>query len=173
MVGDARNMPARSLYVRLKGPETGKRRRRQMDGRRDWRAWRSPRHHPRKPRPCQLQGRRRRSPQLSQPAAAEAPAAAKAHLGATSPYADDSFVPPVAMSQPLPGTLAQAYLRARAITVLRDIASLRFHPRCYYRPDDDAPPETWPAMIAAVTDLNGMITGAGSVANFAADGVPV
>jgi hypothetical protein len=38
--------------------------------------------------------------------------------------------------------------------------SLRFHPRCYYRPDADAPTETWPALIAAVTDLDGRITGA-------------
>ena len=37
---------------------------------------------------------------------------------------------------------------------------LRFHPRCYYRPDEDAPTETWPAMIARVTDLDGRITGA-------------
>jgi hypothetical protein len=37
---------------------------------------------------------------------------------------------------------------------------LRFHPRCYYRPDRDAPTEVWPALIAAVTDLAGRITGA-------------
>jgi CubicO group peptidase (beta-lactamase class C family) len=40
------------------------------------------------------------------------------------------------------------------------IDSLRFHPRCYYRPEADAPTEIWPAMIAAVTDLQGRITGA-------------
>ena len=37
--------------------------------------------------------------------------------------------------------------------------SLRFHPRCYYRPDEHLPTETWPAMIACVTDLDGRITG--------------
>ena len=37
--------------------------------------------------------------------------------------------------------------------------SLRFHPRCYYRPDEHEPTETWPAMIAAVTDLSGHLTG--------------
>ena len=42
----------------------------------------------------------------------------------------------------------------------RHCDSLRFHPRCYYRPDEHAPTETWPAMIAAVTDLDGRITGA-------------
>ena len=65
-----------------------------------------------------------------------------------------------AMSQPISGTLAETYLRARGIAVLHDTASLRFHPRCYYRPDDQGPTETWPAMIAAVTDLDGRITGA-------------
>jgi hypothetical protein len=65
-----------------------------------------------------------------------------------------------AMSQPIAGTLAEANLRARGITVPCDCASLRFHPRCYYRPDPYEPTETWPAMIAAVTDLDGRITGA-------------
>jgi hypothetical protein len=37
--------------------------------------------------------------------------------------------------------------------------SLRFHPRCYYRPDEHLPTEIWPAMIACVTDLDGRITG--------------
>jgi tetratricopeptide (TPR) repeat protein len=37
--------------------------------------------------------------------------------------------------------------------------SLRFHPRCYYRPDEHLPTEIWPAMIACVTDLEGRITG--------------
>jgi hypothetical protein len=65
-----------------------------------------------------------------------------------------------AMSQPIAGTLAEANLRVRGITILHDCASLRFHPRCYYRPDPYEPAETWPAMIAAVTDLDGRITGA-------------
>ena len=65
-----------------------------------------------------------------------------------------------AMSKPIAGTLAEAYLRARGITKLRGCTALRFHPRCYYRPDDSSPTETWPAMIAAVTDLSGVITGA-------------
>ncbi|NOW48824.1 hypothetical protein FHW96_005014 [Novosphingobium sp. SG751A] len=66
----------------------------------------------------------------------------------------------VHMSQPIYGTLVQAYLRERGITDLRGTGSLHFHPRCYYRPDEQSPTETWPAMIAAVTDLDGKITGA-------------
>ncbi|OJU50194.1 MAG: DNA primase [Mesorhizobium sp. 61-13] len=65
-----------------------------------------------------------------------------------------------AMSQPIPGTLVESYLRRRGITALHGTGSLRFHPRCYYRPEDHGPTETWPAMIAAVTDLSGHQTGA-------------
>src|SRR5579862_6174872 len=65
-----------------------------------------------------------------------------------------------AMSQPIARTLAEAYLRNRGITPLHEAGSLRFHPHCYYRPDDNSPTETWPAMIARVTDLEGRITGA-------------
>ncbi len=64
------------------------------------------------------------------------------------------------MTQPLIGSTAEAYLRGRGITDLRHTANLRFHPNCYWRPEDDGPTETWPAMIAAVTDLDGRITGA-------------
>lgn len=65
-----------------------------------------------------------------------------------------------AMSQPIAGTIAETYLRQRRIAVFRDLANLRFHPHCYYRPEDDGPRQTWPAMIAAVTDLAGTVTGA-------------
>jgi hypothetical protein len=65
-----------------------------------------------------------------------------------------------AMSEPLRGTIAEKYLRKRGITALHEADSLRFHPRCYHRPDADAPVEVWPALIAAVTDLAGNITGA-------------
>jgi hypothetical protein len=64
------------------------------------------------------------------------------------------------MSRPIAGTVAETYLRRRGATYLEDTASLRFHPRCHYRPDASSPIEVWPAMIAAVTDLAGQITGA-------------
>jgi hypothetical protein len=66
----------------------------------------------------------------------------------------------LAMSQPLPGTIAEKYLRKRGITAFHEASALRFHPRCYYRPDSDAPAEVWPALVAAVTDLAAKITGA-------------
>jgi hypothetical protein len=64
------------------------------------------------------------------------------------------------MSQPISGTIVETYLRRRGITALHGTGSLRFHPRCYYRPDEHSPTETWPAMIASVTDLHGHLTGA-------------
>ncbi|WP_099864897.1 DUF7146 domain-containing protein [Pararhizobium haloflavum] len=64
-----------------------------------------------------------------------------------------------AMALPIAGTVVETYLGGRGITLLHGTGSLRFHPRCYYRPDD-GPTETWPAMIAAVTDLDARITGA-------------
>lgn len=66
----------------------------------------------------------------------------------------------IAMCQPNSGTLVEAYLRGRGITALHGCGSLRFHPRCYYRPDEHSPTETWPAMVAAVTDLSERVTGA-------------
>ncbi len=64
------------------------------------------------------------------------------------------------MSRPITGTLAQAYLHRRGIITVAHGDPLRFHPRCYYRPDEYSPTEAWPALIAAVTDLGGTITGA-------------
>jgi hypothetical protein len=64
-----------------------------------------------------------------------------------------------AVSRPLHGTLAETYLRLRGITVPLRFPSLRFHPSCYYRAEKDAPREAWPALIAAVTDLSGNVTG--------------
>jgi hypothetical protein len=68
-----------------------------------------------------------------------------------------------AASKPIIGTLAATYLQSRGILHLADLTALRFHPRCYYRPnDDDAPgtPGAFPALIASVTDNNGVQTGA-------------
>jgi hypothetical protein len=64
-----------------------------------------------------------------------------------------------AMSGSIEGTVVETYLQRRGIARIHHGGSLRFHPRCYYRPDDHLPTETWPAMIACVTDLDGRITG--------------
>lgn len=44
-----------------------------------------------------------------------------------------------AISQPIEGTVVEAYLQHRGITRVHHGGSLRFHPRCYYRPFDDQP----------------------------------
>ena len=64
-----------------------------------------------------------------------------------------------AIGRPIRGTLAETYLRRRGVTDLSGTGALRFHPRCYYRADEHATLETWPALLAAVTDLDGSITG--------------
>lgn len=67
-----------------------------------------------------------------------------------------------AASKPLVGSIAASYLRSRGITQLQDLPALRFHPRCYYRPNkDDVPgtPGAFPALIAAVTEEGGQQTG--------------
>jgi Toprim domain len=65
-------------------------------------------------------------------------------------------------SAPITGTLASTYLGARGIAVVPDMTALRFHPSCWYRREADIPKDTrdtWPALIAAVTDRDGSITG--------------
>ena len=67
-----------------------------------------------------------------------------------------------AISRPIAGTLAEAYLRDRGITDLRNCGCLRFHPNCWYRADRDDPsdiPDAFPALIAAVRDSDGTFTG--------------
>ncbi|MCG2633086.1 toprim domain-containing protein [Bradyrhizobium sp. WYCCWR 13023] len=65
-----------------------------------------------------------------------------------------------AISSPIEDTVVETYLQCRGITLVHHSGSLRFHPRCYYRPDEHSAIETWPAIIARVTDLEGRITGA-------------
>ena len=68
----------------------------------------------------------------------------------------------LAASRPIMRTIAQAHLHRRCITDLGGCDALRFHPHCYYQPNEDDLPNTrraWPAMIAAVTDLSDTVTG--------------
>jgi hypothetical protein len=65
-------------------------------------------------------------------------------------------------SSPIAGTIAETYLRARGIAATPDMTALRFHPCCWYRPEAGSPKDardTWPALIAAVTDQDGAVTG--------------
>ena len=61
-----------------------------------------------------------------------------------------------AACRPLAGTPAEAYLRERAIAG-SGFAALRFHPRLHYR--DEAGFRRFPALVAAVTEPGGYVTG--------------
>ncbi|MBP2449222.1 DUF7146 domain-containing protein [Rhizobium leguminosarum] len=63
------------------------------------------------------------------------------------------------MTLPLAGTLADSYLRKRGILRASEHTALRFHPSCYYRDLVTGRATSYPALIAAVTDAGGAITG--------------
>jgi hypothetical protein len=63
------------------------------------------------------------------------------------------------MTQPLSGTLAERYLCQRGILRASMHAALRYHPSCYYRDLVTGRSTVYPALIAAVTDAAGAITG--------------
>jgi hypothetical protein len=65
----------------------------------------------------------------------------------------------IAASLPIGGTIAEAYLRHRGICISSDCAALRFHPNCFYRDGEPGRFERWPALLAIVTDLAGATTG--------------
>ena len=160
LVGDILNSPGRSLFVRLTGPESGK----GAVGK--WTDAATGEH-------GDLLDLIRRSCGLSnfKDVADEARAFLSLPREAPDPPSA-SRSPPApsgsreaarrlfAMSLPIHGGIVETYLRNRGITALHDADSLRFHPRCHCRPDDASPPEARPAMIAAVTDVSGRLTGA-------------
>jgi len=65
-------------------------------------------------------------------------------------------------SKPIGSSLVRTYLASRHMTNLVGCGALRFHGHCWYRPSDEDSLDVrtaWPAMIAAVTDLDGSVTG--------------
>ena len=90
-------------------------------------------------------------PQVQDPGAQRQPAAARG-----SPDAARRLF---AMSQPIADTLAERYLAGRGIMLGPRERYLRFHPGCYYRDLRTGEMQALPALIAAVTDLDGRITG--------------
>ena len=160
LVGDVRNTPGRSLFVRLTGPLSGK------GAAGHWRDSATAEY-----------GDLLDVIRLSLGLVAFADVAEEARRFLALPYAAPDREPRrtstpaaavgspdaarrlFAMARPIDGTLAETYLRQRGILALHETGALRFHPRCYYRADEHSPVETWPALIAAVTDLAGAITG--------------
>lgn len=76
------------------------------------------------------------------------------HIAPHSPEAPRRLF---ALGRLIPGTLAERYLRARGIAGPLDLDALRYHPRVYCR--ELGPDRTLPALLAAVTDASGRITG--------------
>jgi hypothetical protein len=159
-VGDVRNAPGRSMFVRLSGPDSGPGAAghwtdaataefgdlldviRESCGFTEFR---------------EAVEEARRFLSLPRVEPRRNPKPVRTPVPAGSPEAARRLI---AMSQPIGRTLVETYLCTRGIEAVHDAGALRFHPRCYYRPDEHSPTETWPAMIAAVTDLDGKITGA-------------
>jgi hypothetical protein len=159
-VGDVRNTPGRSMYVRLSGPESG------PGAVGHWSDSASTEYGDLLDvirESCGFMNFRdvvdeaRRFLSLPSAEPRSTPKPFRTPVPAGSPEAARRLI---AMSQSIRGTLVETYLCNRAIKAVHHAGALRFHPRCYYRPDVSSPTESWPAMIAAVTDLSGAVTGA-------------
>ena len=154
LVGDAQNTPGRSLYVRLRGPGSGN------GAAGKWTDAADGRH-------GDLLDIIRLSCNLA--TIVEAMDEARVFLALPLPKAPKPVNAPrsstdgarrlFAMGQSIRGTLAEAYLCERAITADLNSFPLRFHPSCYYSSGPLAPREIRPALLAAVTDPGGAITG--------------
>lgn len=160
LVGDARNTPGRSMFVRLSGPKTGK------GAAGKWTDAATGEHGDLLDvirESCGFVDFRDVADEarcfLSLPPSEWEPRSRNGHVHPVPSGSPESSRRLFAMSEPIAGTIVEAYLRKRGIMALHGTGVLRFHPRCYYRPDEHSPVETWPAMIAAVTDLTGQQTG--------------
>jgi hypothetical protein len=147
-VGDVANTPGQSLYVRLAGARAGK-----------WCDAATAEHGDL----LDLIAASCRLPSLKQ-ALAEArhflqlpagPAPPRSERGASDKTLAAQRL--FGMGGSIAGTLGQTYLEQRGISRLGPCPALRFHPSCYYR--DGIVQEKRPALLAAVTDLTGRITG--------------
>lgn len=162
LVGDVQNTPGRSMFVRLTGPASGKGAAgkwsdmatgehgdlldviREALGLADF-------------KDVAEEARRFLALPHPEPEKTRTPTGRTSSPAPGSPEASRQLF---AMAQPIRGTLVEIYLSGRSITSLSGTAALRYHPRCYYRPDEHSPTEIRPAMVAAVTDLAGHQTGA-------------
>lgn len=157
IVGDTANSKGKSLYVHLSGPRAGRWADaataeygdlldlvRETCGLVDFR---------------DVADEARRFLSLPQPG----PAAARRADARTDPPvdrpADERAQRLFRMSQPLAETLADSYLRQRGILRASLYPALRYHPSCYYRDLVTGRTSSFPALIAAVTDPDGTITG--------------
>lgn len=160
IVGDAENTPGRSLYVRLTGPTSGK------GAAGKWTDAATGEHgdlldlitaNLRLSSLGEALDEARLF--LSLPRPDPPPRAVQSKASTGSPQAVRRLW---AMAQPIAGTLAERYLASRGIAGIRNVGALRFHPHCYYWREGEPDPEeleTWPALLAKVTNIDGKLTG--------------
>ncbi len=156
IAGDARDTPGRSLYVRLHGPDAG------SGAVGKWTDAATGEHGDLLDLIARNRGLTRLADILDEaraflslPRAVATDGEPDAKARSSTEAAQRLF----AAGRSLVGTPAEAYLRGRGITAPLDWPSLRYHASVYYRAREGAPREAWPALLAAVTDLNGTITG--------------
>jgi Toprim domain len=154
IVGDVHNTPGRSLFVRIQGPETG------IGAVGRWTDASTQEHGDLLDMIALNRGF----------TIIEAMDEARAFLALPQEAPQSTFQPERSCSseiarrllrsgKSLINTHAGAYLLARSITPSREWTALRFHPGVYYREETGGPWQTFPAMLAAITDDKGRITG--------------
>ena len=157
LAGDVRNTPGRSLYVRLHGPAAG----RGAAGK--WTDAASDEHGDLLDLIRAAQGTRTTGDALDEARRFLGLIRARPETHSPAPAGSTEAARRLfAMSKPIAGTMAETYLHERGILDPGETTALRFHPNCFYRAEpgsSDAGSDTWPALIAAVTDLEGTITG--------------
>ena len=154
LVGDVRNSPGRSLFVRLTGPDAG----RGAAG--HWLDAATGQHGDLLDLIRLNRGLDRLGDTLGEARAFLGLPKREVQRAPARAGSSDSARRLLALSRPIVGTLAETYLRNRGITALLEgVPALRFHPCCFYRANDAAPRDSRPALIAAVTDADGVITG--------------
>ena len=161
LVGDADNTPGRSLFVRLKSGDAGK-----PAGK--WTDAATGEHGDlldiiaRRERLTTLRDTLDEARRFLALPRAE-PADTQQHQPPAPTGSPEAARRLFAMSKPIGGTLAETYLRERGINGARTSTALRFHPSCWYRADEDDRADhvrdSWPALIAVVTDEAGTATG--------------
>ncbi len=162
LVGDVHNTPGRSLYVRLSASPDG------LGAAGKWTDAQNGDHgdlldiiaaarNCRTMRETLDEARQFLSMPIGPPAESQPLRRAKAPTG--TPEAARRLR---AASKPILGSLAATYLEHRLISDLSGCEALGCHAHCWYRAsedDDRGVRAAWPAMIATVTDLDGIITG--------------
>jgi hypothetical protein len=160
MVGDLQNNPGRSLFVRLVGPTSG-------PGSAGKYTDAATGDHGDLLDIIRERTGITRFPDLL--------AEARSHLGRPAPVIPNAPSPKkpkppggtpeaaarlFAASLPVAGSLAETYLGSRGITLPVSNTALRFHPKCWHRDEGQTRSLPRPALIAAVTDVAGVLQGA-------------